>query len=158
MKKGKAFLVVGHANWGKSRTLKYLTGGNVHVRNFPIGGNRFLIRRMSNDDYSENFSDYVINLNQEHDQYIIITFCPNIDDRKNETIKLLKILSSKYDLYAFVLKYQYNSENTVADESINLLKNYCNLINIFEMKHADANHRASSLYDFIKNTLINIIN
>ena len=68
MNKGKAFLVIGYANWGKSRTLKELTNGNVHVRNMLIGGKRFLIRRMSNDDYSENYKEYIVNLNQEHDQ------------------------------------------------------------------------------------------
>jgi hypothetical protein len=46
----KIVFVVGHERWGKSKTLRSLTNGNIHRRRIIISGTEFYVRRMSNDD------------------------------------------------------------------------------------------------------------
>jgi hypothetical protein len=64
--KGMAYLLVGrHHNWGKSQTLKALTGGSTHKHWIDIISKKdgktypFFIRRMSNTDKPESFMDFI---------------------------------------------------------------------------------------------------
>jgi len=72
-----------------------------------------------------------------------------MDKRKSDTIKLLSILNNKYDLYSFVLKYQFRSINEITEEAIDLLKKYSTQIIIYEKKDAEAHNREKEFVSFI---------
>ena len=85
MYKGIAFLVVGHENWGKSKTLRAMTNDNFHKRYKEVAGTIFFIRRMSDDDRSDEYKVFVNGLDQKYNKNIILAFCPNMDGRINDT-------------------------------------------------------------------------
>ncbi|MDZ7817093.1 MAG: hypothetical protein U5K55_00130 [Aliarcobacter sp.] len=59
----KIVFVVGHENWGKSKTLKSLTNGSRYIKNYSINNiNWFIRRNLSNDDYPDKYYDFMDNL------------------------------------------------------------------------------------------------
>src|SRR5688572_190169 len=128
MPKGKAFVLVGHKNWGKSRTLKALTDGSAHLQTLTIGEHDFFIRRMSNDDVTNNrpdrFWDFVKELDPKTKPNLIVTLCPNFTQSLPKTKQVLQHLSRGYRLFFFVLQHKYVSESTITDEEIERLKKF----------------------------------
>jgi len=94
MSKGKAFVVVGHSNWGKSRTLRQLTGSKrkawIQIKDF-----RIFIRRMSNDDIAKDLKEFLEKIDPNFKRIIIITLCPNFDDPDRRTKEILNLLKDK---------------------------------------------------------------
>lgn len=149
----KAFILVGHSNWGKSRTLKCLTQNNIYRRNIQIGGIEFFIRRMSNADNSESLLRFVKNTEEPN---IIMTLSPNFLGN-TKTIDILKELkdSKNYQLFFFVLKYKYDQSQKISQEEIEELKNYSdsNFIEIFNDKNSPDYLRAHEFRRFIEKHL-----
>jgi len=79
MNNKKIVFVVGHENWGKSKTLKALTDNNRYVKNYELGGHEWFIRRMSNDDQPDGYYDFMDVLSKP---YLIAAFCPNFDEER----------------------------------------------------------------------------
>ena len=150
--KGKAFILVGHENWGKSQTLKSLTDGSRYVKRININGRELFIRRMSNDDKPESLVRFVKNLNPQHDTYVILTLCPNFHDSKRKTLNILAELSQEYELYFWVLKYKYAANKTVSDVEIRRLEEYGE-VEVFASKQPESTERAKGLKKFIKKRL-----
>ena len=122
MPKGKAFVVVGHSNWGKSRTLRQLTGSKrkawIRIKDFWI-----FIRRMSNDDIAKkDLKEFLEKIDPNVKKIIIITLCPNFDDPDRKTKEILNLLKDKYTPYFFVLKQRYGKKVEVLDKEIDALK------------------------------------
>ena len=153
MSKGTAFLVIGHANWGKSKTLKALTEGNVHIKHKMFKEKIFFIRRMSNDDLSEKYKIFTLALDQKYDENIIVSFCPNIDNRIKDTIFILKNLESKYELHSFILKHQYGSNSIISSDEIDLVNTYSKDILIYTKVNAESEERAQALKKYIDSNL-----
>jgi GTP-binding protein EngB required for normal cell division len=148
----KAFILVGHSNWGKSRTLKCLTGNSRYVKKIPIAGITFFIRRMSNDDDGQSLLDFVSKIDQPN---IIMTLCPNFQENE-KTIDILSTLTSNnYYLFFFVLKYKYDQSQKISQEEIEELKNYSdsNFIEIFNDKNSPDYLRANEFRRFIEKHL-----
>ncbi len=76
MPKGKIAFVVGHANWGKSKTLSALTNGNYRLRRTTIAEDEFFIRRMSNDDQPKGYIKFMLSLDPALRPYLIAALCP----------------------------------------------------------------------------------
>lgn len=148
MKKGKAFIIVGHENWGKSRTLYSLTKSH-HKGWFEIHGIWFFIRRMSNDDKPKELLTYVKNTVPTTKPFIIITLCPSFKVAWKNTTKILQILESKYELFFLVIKKKYINSEEISEDEINNLKKY-GIIEIIENKIEDIK-RAKRLQRFIYN-------
>ena len=154
MSKNKAIVVVGHSDWGKSKTLKALTGGNIHKVRVNIKGYDICIKRMSNDDEPEK--EKLLNYLQEIDPnikpIILITLCPDFDDSSKKTNKILKLLSNKYNnIFFWVLKRKYGSIEEVSNDEIQMLKSF-GKVSVFSDK-AEASDRALELERFIKSVL-----
>jgi hypothetical protein len=103
MSKGKAFLVVGHKNWGKSSTLRALTGDSRYPRTWVIKSIAFFIRRMSNDDDPKSLIELAGKLDPETTPHVIATLCPTFNDKnaRPALLETLNILRRKYDLFFF---------------------------------------------------------
>ncbi len=153
----KIIFVVGHSNWGKSKTLKCLTNDSRYVKTYTINDINWFIRRMSNDDYSESYCTFMENLNAEINPNIIAAFCPNFGEkpnlkgknRKEETIKILNSLKNKgYNLYFWVIEHQFVTKKKMNSSFIDKLKNFGE-VEIYS-KCEEANLRALALKDFIK--------
>src|SRR5579859_6089333 len=80
--RGKAFAVVGHKQWGKSKTLAALTNEDTHQRRCVIKSQEFFVRRMSNDDVPPSFYARLGNLTPERWPYVILAMCPTFADKK----------------------------------------------------------------------------
>ncbi len=127
MSKGKAFLVVGHKQWGKSTTLKVLTDGNRNVHTWTIDSVQFFIRRMSNDDVPRSLQDFVNSLDPDAKPRVIATLCPTFYDKKALPVLLdiLATLKRKYELFFFVLRHKCNNpKKTIPDDEIDRLEHY----------------------------------
>ena len=107
MKKGKAFVVVGHSHWGKSRTIRSLTG-STHIGWFELDDLTIFIRRMSNDDKPDSLVDFLKKIDPGLKPIIIIALCPNFDDRNRKTKGILRLVGKKYVPYFFVLRQRYS--------------------------------------------------
>src|SRR5688500_7379453 len=118
MSKGIAFVLVGHKNWGKSRTLKALSDDNAHLQRITIKSYNFFIRRMSNDDvfktFPNKFTNFVKELDPDLLPYLIITLCPSFRDKLPKTEFVLQNLAKKYELFFFVLRYKYNHDKEIS--------------------------------------------
>src|ERR1043165_566165 len=129
MKSGKATMVVGHEHWGKSTTLRALTGTRSVTRGpetMIIKGHKVRIKRMSNDDPKDkdpqHFWRFICGLDPESDPYVIIAFCPNFEsDAKTRRNKLdagsiLDKLASSYQLSFWVIKESQNPQEKLPRE------------------------------------------
>ena len=107
---GQAFFVVGHKNWGKSQTLKALTGAH-QVRRFTVGTRTFWIRRMSNDDRESEWLNLVRGLDPSSKPSVILTMCPT-----TTAYNALRELSSRYALFFWIIQQSYGDERVVSLE------------------------------------------
>ena|SRR3989442_13609969 len=151
MSKGKAFLVVGHKNWGKSTTLKALTGGRRY-RTWEIGSTPFFIRRMSNDDIPKDFQELVNSLDPDATPRLIATLCPTFNDKKALPVLLpiLDTLKRKYELFFFVLRHNCkNPKSTIPDDEIDKLERY-GTVKVFHPQGAEPQVIAQTFQTFIK--------
>lgn len=127
MVKGKAFLVVGHKNWGKSSTLKALTNNSRFIRKWRIKSVEFFVRRMSNDDVPKSLLALVTWLDPTVTPYVIATLCPTFNDEKTVPmlLKTLEILREKYKLFFFVLQHKGSNPGiTIPRDEIDKLERY----------------------------------
>lgn len=98
----KAFLLVGHSNWGKSETLYQLAENNRRKKYYLISGEWFIIRRMSNDDNEESLERFIDSADK-YGHHLIIAFCPTF--RPGEKAhKMLKKTIRKFRDISFRLR------------------------------------------------------
>src|SRR5262245_14384381 len=115
---GQAFFVVGHANWGKSSTLKALTGGSYRIRQFPIGGRRFFIRRMSNDDRPHvEWVNRINDLRRRGRTHLILALCP-----EPGAYTFLRQLGGNYALHFWVMRHSFTTPDTISNQEIAALR------------------------------------
>lgn len=152
MPKGKAFLVVGHKNWGKSTTLKSLTDGSRYPRRWSIDSTEFFIRRMSNDDFPESLRDFINGLDPEVLPRVIATLCPTFNDKHSLPLLLdvLATLKRKYDVFFFVLRHKCsNPRQTIPDDEIEKLERY-GKVQVFSPEGAEPSVIARAFKQFVK--------
>lgn len=127
---GKIAFVVGHSNWGKSSTLRALTNDEFRVRWHTISKVDFFIRRMSNDDQTQGYIDFMTKITPAKYQSLIAALCPKIDDAKNPTEKILKNLDSKgFRLFFWVLETEQGKGNGfISKDEIAMLHRYGTVI------------------------------
>jgi len=150
--KGKAFIVVGHSNWGKSYTLNSLTGRRHKIL---INEKWLKVKKMSNDDIPKGpggLLDYIERSIVSDYFYIVIALCPNFENANRLTIQILQTLSTKYDLFFWVMRERYHDRDTqVTEDQINRLKQW-GTVEIFEGQAEDT-VRATSFKKFIEQHL-----
>lgn len=142
----RAFFVVGHEQWGKSRTLGALVGSQA--RSVEIGGTSFFVRRMSNDDYPDRFQAFVEGLDPASRPHAIVALCPKFDDGDFPVASLLVGLRERYDLFFFVLLHKYGARDEITAAEIARLREY-GVAHIFDRRDAEAPERAEALRRFI---------
>jgi hypothetical protein len=147
MNNKKVVFVVGHENWGKSKTLKALTDDSRYIKNYKLGAHEWFIRRMSNDDQPDGYYEFMDKLTKS---YLIAAFCPNFDEERYEiTVDLLNELKNKgYELYFWVLKIQFTTGLEMSADYIEKLKNFGN-VEVYSKK-SEASIRSSELRKFIE--------
>ncbi|MGD0090813.1 MAG: hypothetical protein ABSE73_12910 [Planctomycetota bacterium] len=156
MAKPFAFVVVGHSNWGKSWTLKALTGGSWHRKRVRIKGHDFFIRRMSNDDDpkppNEADRQSLLDFARKEKGFrpVILALCPAFQEEK--TAQLLDVLREKFTLKFWVMKKKFGeSDKVVTCEEIGKLRTY-GIVEVFA-EEVEANSRAAALRHFIDQNL-----
>jgi hypothetical protein len=150
----KIVFVVGHANWGKSKTLAALTEDNTHRRWWKIAGEEFFIRRMSNDDFPEGYAEFMESLAPTSKPFVIAAFCPNFgDDRRQETEDTLRELQGKgYVLFFWVIEHQYGTSMTVTADTVTRLRTF-GTTEVFT-ERAEPDRRAENLRRFIVDVVL----
>jgi len=143
MKKPQAFLVVGHSNWGKSRTVRALTGdrwGRV-----SLIGHTFFVRLMSNDDLPlARYQSFIRRLRPARDPLVVAPYCPE-QSRNNP---LLRTWAERYSLRFWVLEHSYVGDRRITAEEIAQLRRYGS-VDVFPRCGAEATDRARALTRFI---------
>jgi hypothetical protein len=148
MTEGKAFLVVGHENFGKSRTLDALVKGSRR-RRASISGRDLFIRSMSNDDRPKSFHRWVGSISPEDKPYVVIAVCPRHRDlRLNATLRKLK---RSYTIVSFVLRRAYERDGTISAREIAWLRRF-GRVTVFKQR-AEAPQRAGALRALIRRHL-----
>jgi hypothetical protein len=147
----KAFLLVGHENFGKSRTLVELTKSR-NSQHTLIENKYFALKRKSNDDIGKELLNYVKGILANKDcEYLLLCFCPNFIDSKKCSEKILETLKKECQLYSFVLVKQFGTDKKVTQEEIENLKKYSNVFEYNESE--DARDRADALVKYIKKNI-----
>jgi hypothetical protein len=143
MTKPQAFLVVGHANWGKSRTIRALTGdrwGRVSLIEHA-----FFIRLMSNDDLPlTRYRSFITRLRPGRDHLVVAPYCPEQARRT----PLLQAWAQKYSLRFWVLEHSYVGDRRITAEEIARLRR-AGIVEVFSRQGAQAGERAHVLGRFI---------
>jgi len=150
MPKGKAFVIVGHWNWGKSRTLRQLSDGR-RPGWIEIAGTRVFVKRMSNDDIPKSLADFLKKIDPEIKVIIVIALCPNFHEPYAKTEAILKLLVAKYTPYFFVLKKCYSRSEEVTEAEIRALR-AIGTVEVFQ-RRAEDTVRAKALKHLIKSHL-----
>lgn len=153
-RKSKAFIVVGHSNWGKSFTLINLTGSR-HKMWIKINDEWLKVKKMSNDDIPKGpggLLDFVEASIKSKYAYIALALCPNFVDADRETEHILQTLSPQYTLFFWVMRERYGDRNTqVTEDQINRLKQW-GTVEVFEGQAEDT-QRAVSFKKYIEQHL-----
>jgi hypothetical protein len=152
MARGRVVFVVGHANWGKSRTLRALTSGNPHQRRVQIGGVEFFIRRMSNDDRPNDFYEFIRDVQPSEKSDLIIAFCPAFEEPRTRWC-LEQLQVKEYRLFFWVLHQQYGNGRFVTPDETRRLRGY-GVVDIFDDGQAEDRRRATSLRIFVENVVL----
>ncbi len=153
MHKGKIAFVVGHAHWGKSKTLRALTNDNFRLRKTTIGGVEFFIRRMSNDDQPRGYEEFMKSLDPELRQHLIAALCPQFDDPAAATNSILTTLRAKgYQLFFWVIEHQYGTSEVVAAKEIQRLRSF-GKVEVFSAM-AESTARSKSFKHFVSNVVL----
>ncbi|WP_157771917.1 hypothetical protein [Ralstonia solanacearum] len=153
MSKPKIAFVVGHSNWGKSKTLRALTNGDRYKRRLSIQGVEFLIRRMSNDDLPKSFIRFMESVDPSSITAIIAALCPNFDDEEAATQSVLNQLRSKgYRLFFWVMEHQYRTNKAMSASDISRLRKFGTVKVISGV--AEAASRARDFRKFITDTVL----
>jgi len=123
--KNKAFILVGHSNWGKSETIYSLKDDDRKKQHVIIKKAWILVRSRSNDDIKHELLIMIKKIVKMDYKVIIILLCPRFDkkDTRN-TLKILNELIKKYSLYFFVLEKKYGIDKTIRRTEIGKLKRY----------------------------------
>lgn len=152
MNKNIVIFVVGHENWGKSKTLRALTNDNYQVKKKTVGEIEFFIRRMSNDDDQDGYFKFMKLLDPKYKPNLVAALCPNFERPGARTVDVLEILIKKgYTLNFWVIENQYGTENSVTGAEIKSLNSY-GTVEIFS-KLAESNVRAKAFEAFIKSVI-----
>lgn len=147
----QAFFVVGHANWGKSKTLSALTNGSSHVRTLPLAGRTFRVGRMSNDDKPplkpgvtplDAWQQRILKLQASGHSHLLLTLCPN-----PPAIPFLRRLGSTHRLYFWVIESSFSTGATIPPAQIAALGTL-GAVSVLSGRHIDS-ARAAHLTAFI---------
>lgn len=152
----KVFIYVGHSNWGKSRTLKVITGGSSQQRTAQIAGHTVKVRKMSNDDIETALLEWVRTLPHLQHNRFIMAFCPHVYPQNGNpttsqqiALDILIELQKTNDLYFFVQQEQYgHGQNTITQNEILWMQNF-GVLEVFKGQ-AEATQRAQSFLNFIQ--------
>ena len=115
----QAFFAVGHNNWGKSRTLRALTGGLHRIRNFPLDNRPFQIRRSSNDDELQRWTRLLDGLNPTSHTHVILTVCPTPASQP----VLARLRQRGYGLFFWIIRHNWQT----TDRSLTVKRPCCKL-------------------------------
>ena len=148
MSKPKVIFIVGHSNWGKSQTLRALTGDSHRVRRMEIEDTEYFIRRMSNDDQPEGFIKRMKAMHPDSWPQILAALCPDFDDPEKDTAVVLKSLRDKgYKLFFWVLAKQYGTDRHIDKAEISRLRSF-GKVEVFDGE-AEANVRAKKFKAYV---------
>jgi energy-coupling factor transporter ATP-binding protein EcfA2 len=158
MQQKRVAFVVGHENWGKSRTLEALKQLCGHEgRRVTIGGCEFLVRTMSNDDMPESYLNFARAASR---QYLIAALCPkfkefgNYDEPMKTADEILHTFRGKgYQLFFWVIEHKWaDAGEVVAQQEISELQHY-GTVEIFTGVDAEAPIRATEFRTFVANVV-----
>ena len=149
----KIAFVVGHANWGKSSTLRALTGGSHHVRRIELKETRFLLRRMSNDDRPESFDKLMKRLEPSSWPYVLAALCPNFHDDKVNLESIFDSLREKgYKLFFWVIEHQFGTSETVRPTELTSLRRF-GRVEVYSAR-SEARVRAARFRTFVEQVVL----
>jgi len=151
MSNRKAFIVVGHRQWGKSTTVKKWQNGKKQWLEIKRNGKtlKAFVRRMSNDDISTSYLKFIEQLDPANKPLLIITLCPEFEKPERNTVTILQKLRRKnYRLFFFVLKHRYNhSEQVIPNDQISTLRQF-GKVKVFE-KEVTSGEGARAFKNFV---------
>lgn len=153
MPKKKIAFVVGHTQWGKSSTLRALTNDDFYQRRATIGGLEFFIRRMSNDDKTLEYIEFMKSIDPTTKPNLIAALCPQFEDPDAKTELILTTLHKKgYQLFFWVIEHQYGTDAVVSTKEIQSLRKF-GKVEVFS-KIAEAVARSRSFRQFVSNVVL----
>jgi hypothetical protein len=133
----RAFIYVGHSNWGKSFALRVITEGNAYKKTVIIKGLWFWVRKMSNDDKPDELLTAVEAIPESWYDNFILTYCPNhLED--GQTMEILNILSSSCQLFFFVQESRYSNPSEKIEEHEIAYLRTIGMVEMLKGKHEDS--------------------
>jgi hypothetical protein len=157
MQKRIAF-VVGHENWGKSRTLSGLKEiCESRGRRLIIRDTEFLVRSMSNDDKPDSYIDF---MNSTSRPAIIAALCPkfkklkNYEDSRKSIDETLQFLRQRgYHLFFWVIEHQWAGTGRITQEEIEELRRN-GVVEVFEGRNVESKSRARRFRAFVSDVVL----
>jgi hypothetical protein len=144
----KAFIYVGHSNWGKSFALKQITNGSSHKKTVVIKNKIFFVRKMSNDDNSSGLLLFSENIPSTWYQNFILAYCPN-HEKDQGAMNILNSLQKSCELYFFVQESKYSNPSLSIPETEITYLQKIGKVQILKGHNSDT-VRASKFHSFIE--------
>jgi hypothetical protein len=138
----QAFLVVGHSQWGKSKTLWALT--NDQRGWVTLDGKQFFVRLMSNNDVPDSYEKFINSLGPIKKPLVIAAYCP-----ERPPYPFITALAKKYNLILWILEHNYADTASITPDEIQSLHKF-GKVECYSLRRSEAVARASALMQFIQ--------
>lgn len=159
MEPKRLVFVVGHEDWGKSRTLRALIDVcHGQGKRINIDGTELFVRMMSNDDKPKPYHEFMRSLSKP---YVIAALCPkfrslrNYDDSAKAVDSTFEILQQHgYKFYFWVIEHKWQEEEMVITrEELSELRRY-GTVEVFERRGVESIQRARQLRSYVSNVVL----
>jgi hypothetical protein len=149
----KAFIYVGHSNWGKSFTLRRLTNNSSYVKTININNKWVWVRKMSNDDKPQELLDFVNSIPSNWYQNFILAYCPTHENVNNRIARrILNSLQQSCQLFFFVQERMFSDQSQIIPEpEISYLREIGN-VQVLQ-GHSGDSIRSARFLDFIRENI-----
>ena len=103
----KAFIYVGHADWGKSFALKQITDNSSRKKTVQINNKWVWVRKMSNDDDANGLLSFSKTIPSNGYKNFILAYCPK-HEHDQGAMDILNTLQGSCELYFFIQEIKYS--------------------------------------------------
>ncbi|NPD86431.1 hypothetical protein HNS38_16785 [Lentimicrobium sp. L6] len=118
----KAFIYVGHANWGKSFALKQITNGSSRKKTAQINDKWVWVRKMSNDDDPAGLLAFSKTIPSKWYENFILAYCPN-HEHDQGAMDILNTLQESCELYFFIQEIKFSDPSqSIPETEISFLR------------------------------------
>jgi hypothetical protein len=144
----RAFIYVGHANWGKSYALRVVTHRNKDTKVINLNNKQVRVRKMSNDDQEIAMQTFVDHIPASQFDRFILAYCPTHDTVAG-AMAILNSLQRYCELVFFIQESKFKNPTLLIPASELVHLRSIGRVHVLSGNHPDTT-RAARFLSFIR--------